>query len=180
MLVTAVTAWLCVVSHAIPLPNAADVFGIDAPQVRDEEFLSPHFALSRSKPTTQPLPDAAEVTLAVCDSTSAWVADKQTAVDIRGRNVTVLSELQTPHGRLKQYFFETKCTPRRGTAGRCRGVDRNYWISECQTTQTYVRAFTMDSKKAVAWRFVRIDAGCACKIRPQQQDAVEYGGQETS
>ncbi|XP_034993112.1 brain-derived neurotrophic factor-like isoform X2 [Zootoca vivipara] len=137
MLVTVVTAWLCVVSHATPLPNAADVLGTHAPPVRDEEFLSPHVVLSRTEPTVQPLLDAAEVTLAVCDSTSNWVADKETAVDIRGRNVTLLSELQTPRGRLKQYFFETKCTPRRGIAGGCRGVDRNYWISECQTTKSY-------------------------------------------
>ncbi|CAI5790028.1 neurotrophinneurotrophin-4-like-like [Podarcis lilfordi] len=180
MLITVVTAWLCAVSHVTPLPNAADVLGTHAPPVGDEEFLSPRVALSRSEPTTQPLSDTAEAMLAVCDSTSTWVADKHTAVDIRGRNVTLLSEFQTPHGRLRQYFFETKCTPRRGTAGGCRGVDRNYWISECQTTQTYVRAFTIDSKKTAAWRFVRIDTGCVCKIRPQQQDAAEYGGQEIS
>lgn len=102
--------------------------------------------------------------MSVCDSVNVWVTDKRTAVDIRGRTVTVLSEVQTLTGPLKQYFFETKCNPAGGTVNGCRGVDRRHWISECKAKQSYVRALTMDSDKIVAWRWIRIDTSCVCTL----------------
>ncbi|XP_030053795.1 neurotrophin-4 [Microcaecilia unicolor] len=102
--------------------------------------------------------------LSVCDSMNIWVTDKRNAVDIHGTMVTVLSEVQTLRGPLKQYFFETKCNPSRGTSSGCRGVDRRHWISECKAKQSYVRALTMDSDKLVGWRWIRIDTACVCTL----------------
>uniref|UniRef100_A0A8C8RGR3 Neurotrophin-4 n=1 Tax=Pelusios castaneus TaxID=367368 RepID=A0A8C8RGR3_9SAUR len=102
--------------------------------------------------------------MAVCDSVSVWVTDKRTAVDIRGKTVTVLSEVQTLTGPLKQYFFETKCNPAGGTVSGCRGVDRRHWLSECKVKQSYVRALTMDSDKLIGWRWIRIDTACVCTL----------------
>ncbi|XP_066484755.1 neurotrophin-4-like [Tiliqua scincoides] len=102
--------------------------------------------------------------MSVCDSVNVWVTDKRTAVDIRGKTVTVLSEVQTLTGPLKQYFFETKCNLAGGTVGGCRGVDRRHWISECKAKQSYVRALTVDSDKIVAWRWIRIDTSCVCTL----------------
>uniref|UniRef100_A0A8C3T5S1 Neurotrophin-4 n=1 Tax=Chelydra serpentina TaxID=8475 RepID=A0A8C3T5S1_CHESE len=102
--------------------------------------------------------------MSVCDSVSVWVTDKRSAVDIRGKVVTVLAEVQTLTGPLKQYFFETKCKPAGGTAGGCRGVDRRHWISECKAKQSYVRALTADADKLVGWRWIRIDTACVCTL----------------
>ncbi|XP_032662314.1 neurotrophin-4, partial [Chelonoidis abingdonii] len=102
--------------------------------------------------------------MSVCDSVSLWVTDKRTAVDIRGKAVTVLSEVQTLTGPLKQYFFETKCNPAGGTTGGCRGVDRRHWLSECKAKQSYVRALTADANKLVGWRWIRIDTACVCTL----------------
>ncbi|XP_053546764.1 neurotrophin-4 [Bombina bombina] len=102
--------------------------------------------------------------LSVCDSVNNWVTDKRTAIDIKGKTVTVLSEVQTLTGPLKQYFFETKCNPSGGTTNGCRGVDKRHWTSECKPKQSFVRALTMDSDKLVGWRWIRIDTACVCTL----------------
>ncbi|XP_074872658.1 neurotrophin-4 [Carettochelys insculpta] len=102
--------------------------------------------------------------LSVCDSVNVWVTERRAAVDIRGQAVTVLSEVQTLTGQLKQYFFETKCSGAGGPAGGCRGVDRRHWLSECKAKQSYVRALTMDAHKLVGWRWIRIDTACVCTL----------------
>ncbi|KAM4703896.1 neurotrophin-4 [Rhinophrynus dorsalis] len=102
--------------------------------------------------------------LSVCDSMNGWVTDKKSAVDIRGKTVTVMSEVQTLTGPLKQYFFETKCNPSGGTTNGCRGVDKRHWLSECKPKQSYVRALTMDTDKLVGWRWIRIDTACVCTL----------------
>ncbi|XP_075045784.1 neurotrophin-4 [Mixophyes fleayi] len=101
--------------------------------------------------------------LSVCDSMNVWVTDKRSAVDDRGKTVTIMSEIQTLRGPLKQYFFETKCNPAGGTTNGCRGVDKRQWISECKPKQSYVRALTMDDKM-VGWRWIRIDTACVCTL----------------
>ncbi|XP_029438844.1 brain-derived neurotrophic factor [Rhinatrema bivittatum] len=104
--------------------------------------------------------------LSVCDSISEWVtaADKKTAVDMSGQTVTVLEKVPVPKGQLKQYFYETKCNPMGYMKEGCRGIDKRYWNSQCRTNQSYVRALTMDSKKKVGWRFIRIDTSCVCTL----------------
>lgn len=101
--------------------------------------------------------------LSVCDTRHIWVTDKRSAVDIHGKTVTILSEIQTLTGPLKQYFFETKCNPEGGTTNGCRGVDKRQWLSECKQKQSYVRALTMD-EKLVGWRWIRIDTACVCTL----------------
>uniref|UniRef100_A0A8C6S5S2 Brain-derived neurotrophic factor n=1 Tax=Neogobius melanostomus TaxID=47308 RepID=A0A8C6S5S2_9GOBI len=39
-----------------------------------------------------------------------------------------------------------------------------HYNSQCRTTQSYVRALTMDSKKKIGWRFIRIDTSCVCTL----------------
>lgn len=104
--------------------------------------------------------------LSVCDSVSEWVtaADKKTAVDMSGGTVTVLEKVPVSKGQLKQYFYETKCNPMGYTKEGCRGIDKRHWNSQCRTTQSYVRALTMDSKKRIGWRFIRIDTSCVCTL----------------
>uniref|UniRef100_A0A6J0TN37 Neurotrophin-4 n=1 Tax=Pogona vitticeps TaxID=103695 RepID=A0A6J0TN37_9SAUR len=189
-----VTPLLCVIRAApLPdasaLSNTTDgLWANDS--MKDWDLFSPRVALSDHEPVGPPLlflmeesiiqpGQVANQTLkskrsldssirrgemSVCDSVNVWVTDKRTAVDIRGRTVTVLSEVQTLTGPLKQYFFETKCNPAGGTVNGCRGVDRRHWISECKAKQSYVRALTMDSDKIVAWRWIRIDTSCVCTL----------------
>ncbi|XP_043915601.1 brain-derived neurotrophic factor isoform X2 [Protopterus annectens] len=104
--------------------------------------------------------------LSVCDSISQWVTatDKKSAVDMSGQTVTVLEKVPVPNGQLKQYFYETKCNPMGYTKEGCRGIDKRHWNSQCRTTQSYVRALTMDSKRKVGWRFIRIDTSCVCTL----------------
>ncbi|MGH0138124.1 UNVERIFIED_CONTAM: hypothetical protein FKN15_016505 [Acipenser sinensis] len=103
--------------------------------------------------------------LSVCDSISQWVTavDKKTAVDMSGQTVTVLEKVPVPNGQLKQYFYETKCNPIGYTKDGCRGIDKRHYNSQCRTTQSYVRALTMDSKKKIGWRFIRIDTSCVVR-----------------
>lgn len=169
--------------------TSADVLWAGSP-LGDWDLFSPRVTLSNHEPVGPPLlfliedssaqpGQAANRTLkskrsldgsirrgemSVCDSVNVWVTDKRSAVDIRGKTVTVLSEVQTLTGPLKQYFFETKCNLAGGTMGGCRGVDRRHWISECKAKQSYVRALTMDSDKIVAWRWIRIDTSCVCTL----------------
>ncbi|XP_048871042.1 uncharacterized protein LOC125743015 [Brienomyrus brachyistius] len=116
--------------------------------------------------------------MSVCEAASEWVIDKKTAIDSYGKNVTVLPEIQTLMGPLKQYFYETRCKEderhgmsRAGVSrslgmagGSCRGVDRRQWVSECKAKQSYVRALTIDVNKRVGWRWIRIDSSCVCVL----------------
>nr|XP_057933032.1 brain-derived neurotrophic factor isoform X2 [Doryrhamphus excisus]XP_057933033.1 brain-derived neurotrophic factor isoform X2 [Doryrhamphus excisus]XP_057933034.1 brain-derived neurotrophic factor isoform X2 [Doryrhamphus excisus]XP_057933035.1 brain-derived neurotrophic factor isoform X2 [Doryrhamphus excisus] len=104
--------------------------------------------------------------LSVCESISQWVTavDKKTAIDMSGQTVTVMEKVPVPNGQLKQYFYETKCNPMGYTKDGCRGIDKRHYNSQCRTTQSYVRALTMDSKKKIGWRFIRIDTSCVCTL----------------
>uniref|UniRef100_A0A3Q2Y0J3 Brain-derived neurotrophic factor n=1 Tax=Hippocampus comes TaxID=109280 RepID=A0A3Q2Y0J3_HIPCM len=104
--------------------------------------------------------------LSVCDSISQWVTavDKKTAIDMSGQTVTVMEKVPVPNGQLKQYFYETKCNPMGYTKDGCRGIDKRHYNSQCRTTQSYVRALTMDNKKKIGWRFIRIDTSCVCTL----------------
>ncbi|KAM9402649.1 neurotrophin-3 isoform 2-T2 [Salvelinus alpinus] len=102
----------------------------------------------------------------VCDSQSQWVTDKTNAVDIRGRQVTVLDQIKTGNAEsnfVKQYFYETKCRTAKPFKSGCRGIDDKHWNSQCKTSQTYVRALTQDLT-SVGWRWIRIDTSCVCAL----------------
>ncbi|XP_023557536.1 beta-nerve growth factor isoform X3 [Octodon degus] len=99
----------------------------------------------------------------VCDSVSVWVGDKTTATDIKGKEVTVLAEVNINKNAFKQYFFETKCRVRSPVDSGCRGIDSKHWNSYCTTTHTFVKALTTDDNQA-AWRFIRIDTACVCVL----------------
>ncbi|XP_029604187.1 neurotrophin-3-like [Salmo trutta] len=102
----------------------------------------------------------------VCDSQSQWVTDKTNAVDIRGRQVTVLDQIKTGTAEsnfVKQYFYETKCRTAKPFKSGCRGIDDKHWNSQCKTSQTYVRALTQD-RTSVGWRWIRIDTSCVCAL----------------
>ncbi|XP_054849688.1 brain-derived neurotrophic factor-like [Eublepharis macularius] len=156
-----ITPLLCVI-HAIPFGNESAL--INDTTVSGRVLFSPRVTLSTQEPRASPLvkDSKAHPEQLVCDSISTWVTDRRTAVDITGRNVTVLSTVQTPRGMLKQYFYETKCSPAGNMAGGCRGVDRRHWTSECKTKQSYVKAFTQDSDERVGWRWIQIDTSCVC------------------
>lgn len=99
----------------------------------------------------------------VCDSESQWVTDKTTAVDIRGRQVTVLGSIKASGLEVKQYFYETNCRNSRPARSGCRGIDDKHWNSQCKTAQTYVRALTAE-RNSVGWRWIRIDTSCVCAL----------------
>uniref|UniRef100_A0A8D2KRS2 Nerve growth factor-related domain-containing protein n=1 Tax=Varanus komodoensis TaxID=61221 RepID=A0A8D2KRS2_VARKO len=160
-------------THAMPLtvvPYTANVFYTESP-LRKWEFISPHVAVSRQEPTVQPSSEdfPSQSSQTACDMITTWVTDKHTAVNIRGRNVMVASEILTPHGRYRQYFFETKCNPNGGTRDGCRGVDLRYWNSTCSTAQSFVKALTMDSPNTVRWEWIKIDTSCICTITTGRQ-----------
>lgn len=133
---------------------------------------SPYVTFSSQEPTAQ-ANSVAKRWFPVCDSISVWVTDKRTAIDIKGKNVTVLSTVQTHSGLLKQYFFETKCRPAGGTPVGCRGVDQEHWGSKCVTRQSYVRAITEDSRKVVDWRWIQIDTACVCNLFRRYRSETE-------
>lgn len=128
----------------------------------------------------------------VCESESVWVTDKTSAVDSNNQRVTVLQEIQTQTGPLKQYFYETRCrqpeqrinaarsragAPARpvgtGVAGAgCLGVDRKQWVSECKAKQSFVRALTKDANSRVGWRWIRIDSSCVCVLLSRANQAA--------
>lgn len=130
----------------------------------------------------------------VCESESVWVTDKTTAIDSHGQTVTILQEIQTQTGPLKQYFYETRCrqaeqqsnTSRSrsggggaarstgiGVAGAgCLGVDKKQWVSECKAKQSYVRALTRDANNRTGWRWIRIDSSCVCVLLSRANQAV--------
>ncbi|NWZ87618.1 NGF factor, partial [Poecile atricapillus] len=116
---------------------------------------------ARSRRSTHPVLHRGE--FSVCDSVSMWVGDKTTATDIKGKEVTVLGEVNINNNVFKQYFFETKCRDPKPVSGGCRGIDAKHWNSYCTTTHTFVKALTMEGKQA-AWRFIRIDTACVCVL----------------
>ncbi|NXG00209.1 NGF factor, partial [Sakesphorus luctuosus] len=127
-------------------------------------FLSTEGSLnrtSRTKRSAHPVLHRGE--FSVCDSVSMWVGDKTTATDIKGKEVTVLGEVNINNNVFKQYFFETKCREPKPVSGGCRGIDAKHWNSYCTTTHTFVKALTMEGKQA-AWRFIRIDTACVCVL----------------
>lgn len=119
--------------------------------------------------------------LSVCESESNWM-NKSTAVDVSGNNVSVMMEIQTQKGPLKQFFYETRCrraelrsfdgrSKSPGAAARpdvsrrgCLGVDKKQWESECKVKQSYVRALTKDERNKVSWKWIRIDSSCVCVL----------------
>ncbi|XP_056262817.1 uncharacterized protein LOC130188469 [Pseudoliparis swirei] len=127
----------------------------------------------------------------VCESESVWVTDKKTAVDSHGQKVTILQEIQTQTGPLKQYFYETRCREAerrvKGSDGRsrsvgtgvagagCLGVDRRQWVSECKAKQSYVRALTKDANNRTGWRWIRIDSSCVCVLLSRANQAAAAG-----
>ncbi|KAJ8392234.1 hypothetical protein AAFF_G00078020 [Aldrovandia affinis] len=104
---------------------------------------------------------------AVCDSESQWVSDKINAVDIRGREVTVLGVIKASGSEIKQYFYETKCRSAKPFKNGCRGIDVKHWNSQCKTSQSFVRALTSE-KTSVGWRWIRIDTSCVCALSRKQ------------
>ncbi|XP_063074286.1 uncharacterized protein LOC134464903 [Engraulis encrasicolus] len=119
----------------------------------------------------------------VCDERSDWVTDKRTAVDIHHRTVTIVAEIPTKTGPLKQYFYETRCredshrtslavaasaahthSDNAQQALGCRGVDKRQWNSSCQTKQSFVRALTQDANNRMGWRWIRINSSCVCVL----------------
>uniref|UniRef100_A0A670HZL5 Nerve growth factor n=2 Tax=Podarcis muralis TaxID=64176 RepID=A0A670HZL5_PODMU len=115
----------------------------------------------RAKRAAHPVHNRGEYS--VCDSVSVWVANKTTATDIKGKEVTVVVDVNYNNYPYKQYFFETKCRDPKPVSSGCRGIDARHWNSYCTTTHTFVKALTMDGKQA-AWRFIRIDTACVCVI----------------
>ncbi|NWX26862.1 NGF factor, partial [Notiomystis cincta] len=135
-----------------------------AGQGRNLGFLGGAGALNRtarSRRSAHPVLHRGE--FSVCDSVSMWVGDKTTATDIKGKEVTVLGEVNINNNVFKQYFFETKCRDPKPVSGGCRGIDAKHWNSYCTTTHTFVKALTMEGKQA-AWRFIRIDTACVCVL----------------
>uniref|UniRef100_UPI0037E9595B uncharacterized protein n=1 Tax=Semicossyphus pulcher TaxID=241346 RepID=UPI0037E9595B len=127
----------------------------------------------------------------VCESESVWVTDKTTAIDSRGERVTILQEIQTQTGPLKQYFYETRCrqAEQQSSVGRskgaaaksmgtgvagagCLGVDKKQWVSECKAKESYVRALTRDANNRTGWRWIRIDSSCVCVLLSRANQAV--------
>lgn len=139
-------------------------------------FLSSAVSLNRTartKRTAHPVLHRGE--FSVCDSVSMWVGDKTTATDIKGKEVTVLGEVNINNNVFKQYFFETKCRDPRPVSSGCRGIDAKHWNSYCTTTHTFVKALTMEGKQA-AWRFIRIDTACVCVL--SRKSGRPWGGAE--
>ncbi|XP_052401974.1 uncharacterized protein LOC127949074 [Carassius gibelio] len=108
----------------------------------------------------------------VCEAETRWVT-KKTAVDLLSNTVTILPEIPTQTGPLKQRFYETTCRKpdpnRRGEVqavegASCLGVDKRHWMSKCETKQSYVRALTSDENKRIGWRWIRIDSSCVCVL----------------
>ncbi|XP_069489637.1 beta-nerve growth factor [Ambystoma mexicanum] len=132
--------------------------------VQNMEYLDDNESLNRTiraKRTVHPVLHRGEYS--VCDSVSMWVGEKTTATDIKGKEVTVLGEVNINNSVFKQYFFETKCRDQKPVASGCRGIDAKHWNSYCTTTHTFVKALTMEGKQA-AWRFIRIDTACVCVL----------------
>ncbi|XP_051987497.1 uncharacterized protein LOC127647348 [Xyrauchen texanus] len=122
----------------------------------------------------------------VCEAENVWVTDKKSAIDLRSKTVTVLPEVQTQTGPLKQYFYETRCRKpsQQGTGegqgvegASCLGVDKRHWMSKCETKQSFVRALTSDDNKRIGWRWIRIDSSCVCVLLTRGTYNTERGRQ---
>ncbi|XP_021014460.1 beta-nerve growth factor [Mus caroli] len=141
-----------------PPPTSSDTLDLDFQAHGTIPFNRTH----RSKrSSTHPVFHMGE--FSVCDSVSVWVGDKTTATDIKGKEVTVLAEVNINNNVFRQYFFETKCRASNPVESGCRGIDSKHWNSYCTTTHTFVKALTTDEKQA-AWRFIRIDTACVCVL----------------
>lgn len=141
-----------------PPPTSSDTLDLDFQAHGTIPFNRTH----RSKrSSTHPVFHMGE--FSVCDSVSVWVGDKTTATDIKGKEVTVLAEVNINNSVFRQYFFETKCRASNPVESGCRGIDSKHWNSYCTTTHTFVKALTTDEKQA-AWRFIRIDTACVCVL----------------
>ncbi|KAG8450932.1 hypothetical protein GDO86_003275 [Hymenochirus boettgeri] len=145
-----------VVFSTQPPPLSEDIRHLE--YLDDEESLNKTI---RAKRTVHPVLHRGEYS--VCDSVSMWVGEKTTATDIKGKEVTVLGEVNINNNVFKQYFFETKCRDPKPVSSGCRGIDAKHWNSYCTTTHTFVKALTMEGKQA-AWRFIRIDTACVCVL----------------
>nr|NP_001280089.1 nerve growth factor-like precursor [Callorhinchus milii]ADX01340.1 nerve growth factor beta polypeptide [Callorhinchus milii] len=99
----------------------------------------------------------------VCDSVHSWNQNKKSAIDIRGREVTLLSEFYMNNTGIRQIFYETRCRSRKPSHGGCRGVDWRHWESHCDTTDSQVRALVLDNNQ-VKWNFIRIKTACVCVL----------------
>lgn len=125
----------------------------------------------------------------VCEAQSRWVVDKKTAIDSHGQEVSILQEIQTQTGPLKQYFYETTCrkAEQRGNSSRaqaartlemgvagagCLGVDKKQWVSECIVKQSFVRALTKDANNRIGWRWIRINSSCVCVLLSRTSQAL--------
>uniref|UniRef100_A0A8C9Y729 Neurotrophin 4 n=1 Tax=Sander lucioperca TaxID=283035 RepID=A0A8C9Y729_SANLU len=112
----------------------------------------------------------------VCEAESVWVTDKKTAIDSHGQKVTILQEIQTQTGPLKQYFYETRCREAEqlstAAGAGCFGVDTKQWLSECKAKQSYVRALTKDVNNRTGWRWIRIDSSCVCVLLSRVNQAL--------
>lgn len=117
----------------------------------------------------------------VCEAKSDWVNLTQ-ATDLRGNEVTVLSNVTINNVVKRQMFYETICVspthrgPRTAGGGRpggqggkqssksgCLGIDSRHWNSYCTNTHIFVSALTT-FKKLTAWRYIRINAACVCVV----------------
>lgn len=118
--------------------------------------------------------DGRWVQRSVCESENVW-ANKTTATDSKGIQVSIVQEIQTQTGRIKQYFYETRCRQAEyppggkyletGVAGAsCLGIDKKQWKSKCIAKQSYVRALTKNADNLIGWRWIRIDSSCVCVL----------------
>lgn len=126
--------------------------------------------------------DGRWVQRSVCESENVWVTDKTSAVDSRGNSVSILQEIQTQTGPIKQYFYETRCRAAErpqgkheetGVAGAsCLGIDKKQWKSKCIAKQSFVRALTKDANNRIGWRWIRIDSSCVCVLLSRTNKAL--------
>ncbi|XP_072298824.1 uncharacterized protein ntf4 [Eucyclogobius newberryi] len=120
----------------------------------------------------------------VCESVNAWVMDKTTAVDNKGNKVSIIQEIQTQSGPIKQYFYETRCRqlPQDGRheetgvdGASCLGIDKKQWKSKCVAKSSFVRALTKDASNRMGWRWIRIDASCVCVLLSRTNNKAPSG-----
>lgn len=127
--------------------------------------------------------DGRWVQRSVCEAENVWVTDKTTATDSRGNKVSILQEIQTQMGPIKQYFYETRCRQAEqppggkyeetGVAGAsCLGIDKKQWKSKCIVKQSFVRALTKDTNNRIGWRWIRIDSSCVCVLLSRTNKAL--------
>ncbi|XP_078054088.1 beta-nerve growth factor-like [Mustelus asterias] len=99
----------------------------------------------------------------VCDKEQRWVLNKEVALDIRGREVNVLSHFYVNGTLIRQMFFETTCKKKKPSRQGCRGIDSRHWNSHCDTTDSHVHALIRDNN-FIRWNFIRIRTACVCVL----------------